>query len=277
VSGLGGVALLGWPRRRTYHHRVSQVKAYLEEVVARAQVVLGSSLIGAYAGGSLALDAYQPGRSDIDAALVTKSPLSREAKSALVSTLRQEALPVPSRGLELVAYTLGVARSGTADPAFELELNTGPNMPFRATLSVADRSVRDGLFWYGLDRSILSQSDGALLGPPARIVFVDLPPEDLRRLLVDALEWWLQKTDAPEDDAVLGACRSLVRFRYGEWVSKLAAGQRLLDNGYEPARVIVAAMRARALGPSGPAGAEARAFQRGVLEELMAPAVVERD
>ena len=47
------------------------VDDYLAALVGRARDVLGANLIGAYAAGSLALDAYQPGRSDIDAALVT--------------------------------------------------------------------------------------------------------------------------------------------------------------------------------------------------------------
>lgn len=241
--------------------------AYLAALVARAQDALGSNLFGAYAAGSLALDAFQPERSDIDVALVTAEPLSEVEKRDLVAALRHEALPVPARGLELVVYTRAAAASGTPDPAFELELNTGPCMPFRATYRPDDRPVADGLFWYGLDRSILSQSHGALLGPSASQVFADLVAEDLRILLVEALTWWLRQQGDPVD-AVLGACRSLVRFRSGEWLSKAAAGQRLLDTGYQPAVVIEAAVAARLAPDTAPSGEAARDFQRAVRAEI---------
>ena len=189
-------------------------EAYLAELVERARGVLAANLVGAYAAGSVGLDAYQPGRSDIDVALVTAEPVADPTKRALVEVLRHEALPVPARGLELVVYTRAAAASGTSEPAFEVELNTGPAMAFRATYDPADRPSPDGRFWYALDRSILSGSTGSLLGPPANEAFVDVVPDDLRDLLVEALTWWLRQPGDPAD-AVLGACRSLVRVRDG--------------------------------------------------------------
>jgi hypothetical protein len=241
--------------------------AYLAALVARARGVLGPHLVGAYAAGSLALDAFQPERSDIDVALVTAGPLADTEKDDLVAALRHEALPVPARGLELVVYTHSAAGSGTPDPAFEVELNTGPGMRFRVSRRPDDRPVVDGSFWYALDRSILSQSHGALLGPPASDVFADVVAEDLRTLLVDALTWWLRQPADPVD-AVLGACRSLVRFRGGDWLDKVAAGQRLLDTGYQPAAVVEGAVAARLGRGTAPPPEAARAFQRAVRAEI---------
>jgi len=123
-------------------------------------------------------------------------------------------------------------------------------MTFRQTLRPADRPAADGTFWYGPDRSILHRSGRVLAGPPAAAVFAELPPEELRNLLVDSLRWWMapagQDDDRPTagaDDAVLGACRALVRHSYGRWLS----------NGGPP-----------------PSGRQARAFQDGVLRELLA-------
>ncbi len=45
------------------------VEPYLEAAVEAAREVLGAEFVGAYATGSLALNAFQPGRSDIDIAL----------------------------------------------------------------------------------------------------------------------------------------------------------------------------------------------------------------
>lgn len=240
---------------------------YLAALVDRARAVLGPNLVGAYAAGSLALDAYQPGRSDIDIALVTAEPLTAAEKHDLVAALRHEALPVPARGLELVVYTRAVARSATTEPAFEVEVNTGPGMPFRATYRSEDRPVSGGRFWYALDRSILSGSDRALLGPPAHEVFADVGPDALRDLLVGALTWWLGQPGDPVD-AVLGACRSLVRYRDGGWLPKVAAGRRLLEEAYQPSTVVEAAIATRLGAGLAPSGEMARAFQRTVRAEI---------
>ncbi|RIV37950.1 nucleotidyltransferase domain-containing protein [Micromonospora radicis] len=211
------------------------LRRYLNELVAAAGAVLGGRLRGAYVAGSVGLAAYQPGRSDVDVALVCADPLGRTTAGELVTRLRHEALPCPARGLELVVYRPEVARSGTPEPGFEVELNTGARMDFRVSYGPADRPAADGLFWYGLDRSILHQSGRALLGPPAAEAFADLAPDDLRRLLVDAVRWWLDRPIPPGDgpapgaeDAVLGACRSWVRVHHGVWLPKVAAGRRLL-------------------------------------------------
>jgi RimJ/RimL family protein N-acetyltransferase len=241
--------------------------AYLAELVDRARDVLGANLVGAYAAGSVALDAYQSGRSDIDVALITAEPVADAAKRALVEVLRNEALPVPARGLELVVYTQAAAASGAREPAFEVELNSGPAMAFRATYDPADRPSADGRFWYALDRSILSGTSGSLLGPPANEMFVGVGPDDLRDLLVEALTWWLRQPGDPAD-AVLGACRSLVRFRDGEWLPKVEAGRRLLTAASERGAVVRAAIAGRLGTGSPPPSAAATAFQRAVRTEI---------
>lgn len=247
-----------------------EARRYLADLVTAARELLGVRLFGAYAAGSLALDAYQPGRSDIDVALVVDSALQDGTKQALVSALRHEALPCPARGLELVLYRRDVAASGTPGPGFEVELNTGRAMPFRATFHAEDRAAADGRFWYGLDRSLLHQQGLALLGPPAAEVFADLSPTGLRALLVEALEWWHFHgvPNEPADDAILGACRSLVKVRHGTWMSKVDAARHLIATGYQPADVVQRAIEARTSGGPAPDFDAGRAFQRQVLAEL---------
>ncbi|WP_307871079.1 nucleotidyltransferase domain-containing protein [Micromonospora sp. C51] len=255
------------------------LRRYLTDLVAVAGDVLGAELCGAYAAGSVGLAAYQPGRSDVDVALVCAGPLDHGVAEELVARLRHEALPCPARGLELVVYQREAARSGTPEPGFEVELNTGARMDFRVSYGPAQRPSADGLFWYGLDRSILHQSGRALLGPPAADAFADLAPEDLRRLVLEALRWWLarpvpaEEVPAPgAEDAVLGACRSWARLRTGMWLPKVAAGRRLLDEAgplvdADTIELVERSIAARDGGPP-PAGAAARAFQRRVLADL---------
>ncbi|GAB3861309.1 hypothetical protein GCM10029963_65580 [Micromonospora andamanensis] len=255
------------------------LRRYLVDLVSVADKVLGAELCGAYAAGSVGLAAYHPGRSDVDVALICAGPLDHGVAEELVARLRHEALPCPARGLELVVYRREVARSGTPEPGFEVELNTGARMDFRVSYGPAQRSSADGLFWYGLDRSILHQSGQALLGPPAADAFADLAPDDLRRLILDALRWWLARpapageVPAPgAEDAVLGACRSWVRLRTGVWLPKVAAGRRLLDEAGPLAdtgtvELVELSIAARDGGVP-PTGAAARAFQRRILADL---------
>ncbi|MFG1716830.1 nucleotidyltransferase domain-containing protein [Micromonospora sp. NPDC049203] len=251
------------------------IRDYLAEVVRRSRDVLGEDLVGAYAAGSVGLGAYQPGPSDVDVALVAAGPMPDPDKRLLVDRLRHESLPCPARGLELVVYRRDVAASGTSEPGFEVELNTGATMPLRATYDPADRPAADGRFWYALDRGILRQSGLALLGPPAADVFADPPPQALRALLADALRWWLALPTPPGDepapgteDAVLGACRGLVRHRDGVWLSKVDAGLRVAAD--DPDAVLIhAAVEARRGGPP-PSGPAARAFQRRMLDRIIA-------
>ena len=251
-----------------------RLEQYLRALVEEATAVLGDDLVGVYAAGSIALGAFQAGRSDIDVAVVCRSELPLSSKREVVERLRHEALACPARGLELVVYRQEVTRSGRAEPGFELELNTGPGMEFRVTWRAEDRPAEDGLFWYGLDRSLLHQSGLPLVGPPASEVFSDLAHEDVSDLLVDSLRWWLARPQPSDttlqpgaEDAVLGACRALVQHRSRRWLSKVDAGLLLLEDGHDGGDVISDALAARSGGPP-LSGERARRFQLQVLAQV---------
>jgi Nucleotidyltransferase domain len=196
---------------------VEAERAYLAELAEKLQGILGASLVGVYAGGSWALGGYEPPDSDLDVAVVIPEPLSDEGADGLVAALRHEAFPCPARGLELVVYTWESAASGTTDPGFELNLNTGARLTFRA-----DREPQPGeRHWFAVDRSVLAAHGIALLGPPAAEVFAPIAADDLRPVLADVLLWY--EREAPEsDDAILNAGRALRFAREGVWLPKPA-------------------------------------------------------
>ncbi|WP_157240098.1 nucleotidyltransferase domain-containing protein [Catenuloplanes japonicus] len=246
----------------------ADIARYLDALITAAQRVPGLDPTGAYAAGSVALDAYQPGRSDVDVALTCAAPLPDDTKHALVAALRHESLPCPARGLELVVYTRDAARSGTPAPGFEVELNTGARMDFRATYRPDERPAADGLFWYALDRSILHQSGLTLRGEPAADAFGEIGDDALRALLAEALTWWLAAAPGAED-AVLGACRSLARVRHGVWLDKISAGRRIIaDADADPDTDLITRCIAARTGGEPPDGRDARAFQQRVLDEI---------
>lgn len=192
-------------------------RAYLDELVVRLRGILGEDLVGVYVGGSWALGGYEPPGSDLDVAAVVEGPLSDGAAERTVTSLRHEGFPCPARGLELVVYTRESASSVTTEPGFELNLNTGAGLTFRA-----DREPQPGEgHWFAIDRSVLAGHGVALFGPPANDVFAPVAPEDLRPVLADVLRWY--QREAPEtEDAVLNAGRSVRILRDGTWLPKPA-------------------------------------------------------
>jgi hypothetical protein len=222
----------------------AEERAYLHDLVERLRGPLEEKLVGVYVGGSYALEDYERGRSDLDVAAVVETPLPPATKAKVVAAVRHEALPCPARGLELVVYTAGAAAARATQAAFELNLNTGATMPFRADTE----PVADELHWFAIDRSILRSRGIALVGPPAKDVFASVPASALRPVLAEALRWY--RDGGRRDDAVLNACRSLRFADEGVWSSKAAAARWVLGAtaGIDDPRLVADALEARATG-----------------------------
>jgi hypothetical protein len=216
-----------------------EIADYFSALVAELRHVLGRELVGVYAGGSLALGAYDHGRSDLDVAAVSRRRVLLPVKQAVAAVLRHEALPCPARGLELVLYRLELTRSAETGADFELNLNTGREMAFRADFEPNP----DEAHWFPIDRSILAQSGIALMGPPAREVFARIPQQDLVPVIVESLRWH-SRGIGRGDDAVLNACRALRFAVEGVWSSKPEAGQWALER-VEDSELVRAALAAQ--------------------------------
>ena len=175
--------------------------------------------------------------------------------------MRHEALPCPARGLELVVYTEAVARSGTGEPAYEVDLNTGAPMRFRA--SFAPTAADHGDHWYALDRAILRAHGIRLVGPPASTVVAPIDRGRLIRRLRASLGWHASADERELDNAVLNACRGLRFAQEGHWSSKQSAARWALERRLEP-DLVWTALSARRGGP---------APDRSAVERFLAKAV----
>ena len=80
--------------------------------------------------------------------------VDQTTKQAIVEALRHESLPCPARGLEFVLYAEPVIRSATTEPGFELNLNSGARMSFRA-----DYEPGEERHWFAIDRAILAATE----------------------------------------------------------------------------------------------------------------------
>jgi predicted nucleotidyltransferase len=193
---------------------VNVERAYLEEIARRLRAVLGDPLVGVYAGGSYALGGYQPGRSDLDVAVVVREPLAEGAAAEILAAVGHDALPAPARKLELVVYTEEAARSQSVEPSFELNLNTGPG-ELRVDLAAEPGEGH----WFAIDRSVLAAHGVAVVGPPATEVFASPPKDALLPILAQGLLWY-RENEPESDDALLNAGRALRFAREGVWVAK---------------------------------------------------------
>jgi hypothetical protein len=198
------------------------VDDYLAELTRRLHAVLGEELVAVYAAGSYSMGAYEHGRSDIDVAVIVAGPLPDAVKQRVVDALRHDALPCPAIGLELVVYPRATAEAGTGAPGFELNLNTGAQIPFRADFSPGDIEA----FWFAIDRSILREHGRPLYGPPPTELFAPIPRATIAPVLEESIRWH-------RGDHTLNARLNIVRSQHfldtGHWISKPDARQRLDD------------------------------------------------
>ena len=218
--------------------RLDRFDTYQRELVTRLQELLGDELVGVYAGGSVALGGFDPALSDLDIAAASVTHIDHTTKHAIVEALRHESLPCPARGLEFVLYAERVLRAATTDPGFELNLNSGGRMTFRA-----DYEPGAERHWFAIDRSILAAHGKVLLGRPAKELFAPIPRGPLLEVVAEAVAWH-RESRAQGSDAVLNACRALRFAAEGIWSSKLAAGRWALERNQEP-RLVAQALASR--------------------------------
>ncbi|MFC6015980.1 aminoglycoside adenylyltransferase domain-containing protein [Plantactinospora solaniradicis] len=240
--------------------------AYLAAVLDRLAAVLGDSLLGVYPTGSLALDGYAPGRSDIDLIAVVEraDPVVLEKVAARLS---HDALPCPATGLEFVLYErAAVAASGTG-AGFALNLNTGRELPPKVGFGPGDEAT----FWYPIDRAISSQQGVALLGPAPRTLLAPTPFAALLPVVVESVAARLHADLDLGDNAVLNGCRSLRFATERRWYPKRSAAEWAIGAVPEFGPLIGAALRSYARGRTAGNsvdGTQARAFLAVLLGRL---------
>ena len=218
-------------------HLGSRIEAYLDELVFRLDARLGERLVGAWLFGSGALGDFDPRRSDLDIQAVSSEALPLRERRQLAAALSHEALPCPVRGLEFVLYS----REGLAterEPAFQLNLNTGPGM----TRHVGYTAAHEPRFWFVLDVAIGRDHGRTLAGPAASDVFPSLPRSLIFGALREALTWQ-RRHDRRGVGLVLAACRAWAWAAEDSWLSKAEAAAWAVERLDDPTPVTLALAR----------------------------------
>jgi len=180
-----------------------EVAAFGDQVAAVLARLLGNEVVGVYFVGSVALDGYIPGESDIDIAAVAVSALTANQRQQVAAAIIEMSAACPTRGLEFTLYRRDIAGSPAVGADFEVNANGGPRMPVAVHL---DASAELG-FWYVLDRAIAHRSGLAISGAPARSVFADAPRSTLLEAMYQSVSWHRAHEKATVY-SVLNACRA---------------------------------------------------------------------
>jgi Domain of unknown function (DUF4111) len=191
--------------------------AYLREIVARLQDCLGHRLVGVYLFGSAAYGAYVPGPSDLDLQAVVTESLGTPEWEEIARRLAHGTLPCPARRLEFVCYARSAIAPAARHPRFELNFNTGRDMPDHLTLDPAQESSH----WFLLDVAMGRELGLALLGPDPAHVFAPIPRLWCLEALADSLAWH-DAHESASANSVLNACRGWRYAATGAFGSKEA-------------------------------------------------------
>ena len=195
----------------------AEVREYLERLVERLVATLGDRVIGVYVVGSLALDDYQSGRSDIDVYAVVEKTLTHAEKLAVADNCRHRALACPARRLELVIISAEQARLPSAAPRWEVNLNTGPGEVDHIGLD----PLAEPSHWFVLDLALASERGVRLLGPPVHSVITSPSAAHIRRAQTEAVVWYAGR--AMLEESAIAACRAWHWQKTGTFATKRQA------------------------------------------------------
>jgi len=188
--------------------------------------ILQSSLVSAILHGSLTLDDFQPGTSDLDLLLVVEPGLTANEVSALIEVVGVEDVS-PAGGFDLLVVTRESAAAPAEHPSRELLVGRYPGPVEDLEVELRDDDAPD--VWPELS---MARANGmALLGAEPREVLNEVPTTLVRAHGIGWLRRWLELADDDENAThmVLTACR-IWRFAVqGKHSSKSSAARWALE------------------------------------------------
>ena len=231
---------------------------YLGAVVSRLQTIFPGRLVGVYPAGSLAFDAYVPGRSDVDLLVVAERP-SPDEVLRVAERLDQAELACPAAGLELVLYDRATLAGLGVEAGFALNLNTGAELTAKVETEAGDGPA----FWYPIDRDMVRQQRRGLIGPPFPQLVTRVRSRHLLPVVAESVAVQAAQLGEHGDNAVLNGCRALRYHAERDWAPKRVAAAWAIERRPGEAELIRAAMASHAIGRHGGRtvdAAAARAF-----------------
>ncbi|HEX6148183.1 aminoglycoside adenylyltransferase domain-containing protein [Nocardioides sp.] len=188
--------------------------------------ILQATLVSAILHGSLTMDDFRPGKSDLDLLLVVERGLTATQADALVEAVRGADLG-PAAGVDLLVVTRRTAESPADSPGRELMVGHWPGSGEELEVEGRDGCVPD--LWPELSEA---RANGrSLLGPEPRRVLGEVPADRVRANGTAWLRTWLERIDDDQNAVhmVVTACRMWIFAVSGEHTSKTYAARWALE------------------------------------------------
>lgn len=183
--------------------------------------VVGTSLVGIYVHGSLAFGCFSPSRSDVDLLAVVSRPLELEEKLAVADVLLH--VSAAPYGIELHVLTADQLRNWSHPSPFELHYGESHRGPLAFEPVAALERIEPTDPDLAAHVKVARAAGIALVGPPARDVFPEIPWRDYADALRRDLEW--TRTARSGLYGVLSPCRVWASLETGEVHSKASGAE----------------------------------------------------
>jgi hypothetical protein len=218
-------------------------------LVSACSAVLGDALVSVILHGSLTLDAFTPGRSDIDLLMIVREPLRHEQLAALRETVDQCNATASTR-VDLRVVTRATAASPARAPVMEAAFTLRPGRAPEIETCIVEPDL--------LAEFAIARAHGrSILGSAPEVVIAPVPAQRLLEVGDRQLAAWQGLTDDAEhaELMVLTACRIWRLAEEGVHCSKAAAGHWAFER--DPSLIAVeAALHQRAGEPGSPIAEE---------------------
>lgn len=220
---------------------------FAEALAGSCAGALGETVAGVILHGSLTLDDYIPGRSDVDLLIVVDDPLSDEQLDALTETVAMQRPAAPGR-VDLRAVTRQVAASPSPTPPMEVYIEITPASASGLQVERRHPGERDLVVEFSMCRA----HGRSLLGAAPAMLIGEVPAEWVLAVGDAQLAAWEAIGDDPKhaELTVLTTCRVWRFAEEGRHCSKTAAGEWALRR--DPTlQVVRDALRQRRSDPTG--------------------------
>ena len=202
------------------------VNEVLNLLLARANAVLGSQLIGMYLYGSLSSGDFDPASSDIDFVIVTETSLAQET----IFELEKMHAKIRASGLKWAAKL-----EGSYIPKSLIRRQDPLGQPCPTITEGAFFIDRRGSDWI-IQRHVIREYGVILSGPDPKTLIDPVSSDEIRQAVHSVLdEWWFPMLENPawlsehgseyHAFAVISMCRALHALRHGIIVSKPVAAK----------------------------------------------------
>ena len=205
-----------------------EINQTLSELHQRAESILLDNFVGMYLYGSLAMDSFQPIRSDIDFVVIVFEPLDNGTINAL-ETMHQELLITENKWVKKLegAYIPKHVIRGRSDNHAEVPTLNEGNFYL----------ARLGSDW-DIHRYVLREYEAIISGPSPRDFIDPVSIDQIKLAIREVLDnWWLPMLEDParlerpgyQPFAVLSMCRTLHTLNTGTLASKSDAANWAIE------------------------------------------------